>query len=479
MTTGTRLSITILSLWACLSLSGASRAAAAAAGPGKRLEAHSVDPLARLRARLPRSRVERPRDLVLVEGREITSIQGPAPIEELRMMAFRPGEDWVVIPFQIDERDAEGAWIWPDRSGGKGAPAEGEGVLTPEDELVFRPRDLGPRAARTAWPEGVHGGVEIEVHDPLTGGRGWAYLFRFDAPPPLAVIDQVRAYAGSGGPGDSIVTPYYRVFYPRRRGRFVPGVMTELAIDGSGRERYGPNLLDREKLRYTGRDRFFPGVGFRRNEDGIEARRLAVIDGPLRAIRKVERRVRLRGWFDGKVRSTAVFLPDRIILDEPDGAPGAMRFLVRDIRARFYWDFQPLPGSRIFAAPVPGGAPPEILERPAGRRLDGAPSAWWALATRDHGALLAVYRPPGRAAARPAPALVFRSTSAPDPPETAPGGHPAVGWRVAPAEEARAGGATAQVHLFVLESFTHGTQRAVLDRLRAPLRVKAGPGLAR
>ena len=90
-----------------------------------------------------------------------------------------------------------------------------DGVLSTKDELVFQSRDLGVRAARTAWPQGATGGVEIEVQDPLDRGRGWAYLFLFDVPPPLRSGDRVRAHVTSAALGDSVLTPSYRVFYPR------------------------------------------------------------------------------------------------------------------------------------------------------------------------------------------------------------------------------------------------------------------------
>ncbi len=478
MTMGFRIRISILLLAALL--------AAPLPGPASAAGARGADEgrdalLARMRARLPRSRIDRPRDLVVLRGKEVALPGEPVAISRLRVVVYRPDEEWIVIPFQIDERDAGGRWIWPAAAGSPDShAAEGEGMFTPEDELVFRPRDLGIRVARTAWPKGTIAGVELEVQDPVTGHRGWAYLFQFDEPvPPLPAVDDVRAYAASAALGDSFVTPYYRIFYPRRGGHFVPSVMTELAIDGKGRERHGPNLLDREKLRYEGRLRFLPGADFRRNEDRNDARPLGVIDGPLRAIRKIERRVRLRPWLDARMESTTIHLPDRVILEEPDGVPGAMSNLVRDVTARLYWDFQPPDGSTVFAAPIPKGVPADGKETPVEEALDGLPSAWWALRTPQHGALLAVFQKGAKGGTRsPAPTLLFSDDATPDPPERAPGRRPAIGWQLTNAGR-RAGDGPDQVHLYVLEDFGPGTEKIVLARLGAPLRVKAGPGLAR
>ena len=81
------------------------------------------------------------------------------------------------------------------------------------------------------------------------------------------MIRPIRASGADAGPGETVTTPHYRVTFPRLGWRrHVPGVMTELAIDGRGEGRHAPNLLDRQKTRYRGRYRFPLGFPFRRDE---------------------------------------------------------------------------------------------------------------------------------------------------------------------------------------------------------------------
>ncbi|MFQ5458646.1 MAG: hypothetical protein ACE5FC_09390, partial [Myxococcota bacterium] len=383
----------------------------------------------------------------------------------------------------IDERDGDGRWIIPNARARDDAPPS-DGVLSAKDALVFRARDLGVRAARPAWPPGVTGGSEIAVQDPLNRGRGWAYLFLFDAPPPLPARDQVRAYATSAAPGDSVLTPSYKVFYPRdARGRYVPGVMTAFSIDGAARGDYGANLLDRQKLRYTGSLPFISLFTFRRTEQQIAARPLGFIDGPLRALRPVERSFHLPWRPDAPVRGMTTFLPDRVIIDDPGRIPPRLGFFARTFEARVSWDFVASPGSRVYCAPVPLGVAANGVTGPAEAAINGVPSTWWALATPRGGALLAIHEHRRRGRLLPAerayPTLAYRDDQTPAPPEARAGSTPAIGWHL----HARPPGAyweqPSRVHLFVLDKFRPGDEKLRLKWIRTPLRVKVGPGLAR
>ncbi len=53
--------------------------------------------------------------------------------------------------------------------------------------LVFVARDAGDRVSKKFWPKGVTDGVEIEIYDPLSAGKGWCYLLLFlESVPELA-----------------------------------------------------------------------------------------------------------------------------------------------------------------------------------------------------------------------------------------------------------------------------------------------------
>jgi hypothetical protein len=59
------------------------------------------------------------------------------------------------------------------------------------DEVVFLGRDLGGKVAKAEWPSGTKATYEVEVTDPLSGAKGYAYVASYasasSAPPPSQV----------------------------------------------------------------------------------------------------------------------------------------------------------------------------------------------------------------------------------------------------------------------------------------------------
>lgn len=84
------------------------------------------------------------------------------------------------IPFQFDERDERGEMVFSETA------AQSEFQFDENDELVFMAKDTGDRIATELLPAMSDAAVEIEVTDPVTRARGWAYLLYFPGsmPPP-------------------------------------------------------------------------------------------------------------------------------------------------------------------------------------------------------------------------------------------------------------------------------------------------------
>jgi len=431
----------------------------------------------RMAERLPRSTVRRPSDLVVVNAEGLPLLgawsegeaQGP-PLEHVRVMSFFPKHDWEVIPFQIDERDASGRWIAP----GTREPALGAGILSTHDQIIFRARDLGVRAARPAWPEGVKKGIEVAVRDATGGGRGWSYVFVFDAPPPLPRFDEVRDVPAAGGEGEAVVTPYYRVrFAPVGGGAF----MTELAIDGRGLGHLGPNLLDRMKSRTEGSHRLLPRA-FRRSESNFSATPDLLIDGPLRVIRRTRVRVPIPFWPDATMDQSVQFLPDQIVMEGPDRLPRRVLHFAWNLRLRLSWDFTAPPGAKVHAAPVPSGVLVDGYTDPVETALDGAPSFWWALSLPKDGALVGVFENADLSGGAPTlPVIFYRDGPAPDPPESEAGSAPGVGWNFDHPGADDPAITPNRIHLFVLDTFRPGAETGPLDTATRPLQVLTGRGL--
>ena len=104
-------------------------------------------------------------DPVVVRTADLAPL-GERRTERLSLLRFAGGE-LVPVPFQVDPMDRDGQPI---------IPGAVEPVFDDGDELVFMAADTGERATAEDFDAEWEAAVEIEVRDPLDGGRGWVYL---------------------------------------------------------------------------------------------------------------------------------------------------------------------------------------------------------------------------------------------------------------------------------------------------------------
>src|SRR3989337_2666926 len=110
----------------------------------------------------------------LVQGSALKALDGK-PIASMSLMVIKKvGGKLEPIPFQIDERDASGSYVF-NQGPEKSADAD-NGALDGNDELAFMVKDTGDQAPKAVWPPDATIGVEIKVIDTTDGGLGWAYL---------------------------------------------------------------------------------------------------------------------------------------------------------------------------------------------------------------------------------------------------------------------------------------------------------------
>jgi len=177
------------------------------------------------------------------------------------------------IPFQFDERNGMGEIIFPDAGG------NGEFTFDENDELVFMAKDTGDRIGSVLLPTGNDSATEIEVIDPVNGGRGWAYLLHFSgSPSPLSPV----IYSTFDAEVNQVRALYYTMdYYPERN--FFTAMRIHAAAGGKG-----VNILDRMKLRIqptfslavTTWSPLFTEQDITTTIDGVK-------NGPIRAIRLV------------------------------------------------------------------------------------------------------------------------------------------------------------------------------------------------
>jgi hypothetical protein len=152
--------------------------------------------------------LQRLADPVLVEGSELPMLSGK-DIDNIRVYVFHDHRP-VAIPYQIDQRDSTGNWVWsvvyrqsykidydsgsapfirsPETAGSgtyDDQDPKGKALLDANDVTVFMADDLGDRGSN------IHAALqsdtieEVEITDPADGTRAWAYIAWYpDSPPP-------------------------------------------------------------------------------------------------------------------------------------------------------------------------------------------------------------------------------------------------------------------------------------------------------
>ncbi|MFC1890530.1 hypothetical protein ACFL4G_12325 [Thermodesulfobacteriota bacterium] len=287
--------------------------------------------------------LERRYDAVIISGEALAPLLGEQA-DMLRLYAFRRG-GLHPIPFQIDERDALGEFIFT--SGPQASKDADGGTLDYNDELVFMARDAGDRApAGTRWPEGTRQWSEIELTDPLAQSRkAWAYLFSFigESPPPSD-----RDYIRYNPQTERIFSDHYGLGY--REGM---SLYTDLFYPAVGGD-MGPDLLDRVKVKIVVKF-FFNVLEVRKTEEDFHAEVVAWKDGPVRVLRNTQNFVRiLFNLSSASVFSVSEYYPYYMFTPLRVTVPFDLkwvfnRFGISDWYWHFYGDLPGLEGGLLYS----------------------------------------------------------------------------------------------------------------------------------
>jgi hypothetical protein len=226
--------------------------------------------------------LDRRYDAIVVRGETLGAMQGESA-SKLVLFSFREG-GFTAVPFQVDERGPDGEFVFP--SGPLAGEDEDRGLLDYNDELVFLVRDAGSRAPEgpAGTLKGVEKWAEIRLRDPLALDReAWVYLCSFSgAPPPRSSADYIRYLPDS----EQVLSAHYMLGY--RKGM---SLYTDLRYP-DGRGGYGPDLMDRIKVRIQVKF-LFNILRKKVTEDDFRADVVAWKDGPVRVLRNVQNYVRV------------------------------------------------------------------------------------------------------------------------------------------------------------------------------------------
>ena len=210
-------------------------------------------------------------------------------LSHLRLYSY-VDESFRQVPYQIDEWTEDGFMVLD-----QGPEQNGElanGILDGQDMLVFMARDAGDRVSRDLRPQGTDHGIEIEVLDPATGGKGWCYLLHFpeSAPecsfPIRATLDDTEEITSKGSTYRMVGTNFtsgdrvYKTFIHRN---------VWVTPEGGGN---GKNFIDVSKFRIETR-LLFGLLRIRLDESNFFGEVSKQKKGPVRSV--------CRQWFGFKL----------------------------------------------------------------------------------------------------------------------------------------------------------------------------------
>ena len=133
-------------------------------------------------------------DPIVLKGEEIPDFAG-ATEADIRVFASRGGK-FAPIPCQMDERNQWGEFVVT--KGKRVVPDEDNGVFDDNDEVVFLSRDLGEKGDKAQIPGGPKKVYEIEVTDPITSSKGYAYVAYYAGNAPANAAEDYIKYVEQG-----------------------------------------------------------------------------------------------------------------------------------------------------------------------------------------------------------------------------------------------------------------------------------------
>lgn len=210
-------------------------------------------------------------DQVVIQGKKIPDAAG-TKLAFLSMFAYVNGK-LETMPFQVDEKTPKGDYAFTKWHIGK--PVRDDGKWDSNDELVFMAADMGGRAEPFPWPDGAIVCFELEAHDPVDGGKAYAYLCSFSGPGPKSKIDYVRLDVAK----DEIETVDYVVGYDPKAPISLSKLQVKKEFGGQGAD-----VADRLKIRVKA-EAAMGLFELDRNEEDFIVENVAYIDGPVRVIR--------------------------------------------------------------------------------------------------------------------------------------------------------------------------------------------------
>lgn len=194
--------------------------------------------------------MRRVHDPVQAPGELLKTLAG-SKLDLLRVFSFKQGAMKQML-YDFNERLPDGTYIL-DLGEAKNANLA-NGILDPQDLLIFRIMDTGDRAPKELWP--TQDGLEIELEDPLDHGKSYCYLVRYKSNPP-ALLKEETTQLLHWDPWEKpdwpfIVKSDYYLMEGRVnkiKGKYYKTAINRLFSTPVGAGGSGVNILDAQKMR--------------------------------------------------------------------------------------------------------------------------------------------------------------------------------------------------------------------------------------
>ncbi len=396
--------------------------------------------------------VQRFHDPVVLKTARIGAL-GPRGTVGYRLYARRDGA-LLPIPFQFDQWE-EGAPVFPN------GPGEPTFEMDDDDELVFMAKDTGERALRKQLPEQANLALEIDLRDPATSRRSWAYLLNFaEVPPPRSPV----RYASFDPKANRALSPFYEITYAPGRSFF-----SDVRVRGS-RGTLDQPLIERTRVEINPTfsvmlirwSPLYTEESFSSTIDGVR-------NGPVRAIRRLDQSLELGSVFPDAPSGTVYtyFYFSSLWTPSTFSLPAIALAALDHFRFSELEDFGPdALGVRYWDGANPNGVQFTGNSRPASVDED---HEWWAISGGGGSCVHAFLLPQ-----RWLEWGVVRGTSFRDeaPTEGGPGQH-AAGFELLHMDRIEEAGDYEMLMASVVlpDAFAPGKERELLRMLREPLEV--------
>ncbi len=298
----------------------------------------------------PRGPFSRHADPIVLKGEQVPRFAG-ATEGMLRVFANKDGKGIRPIPYQMDERNQWGEFVVI--KGKRVVPDEDDGAFDENDEIVFLTRDLGTKVDKAQWPSGTKEAYEVEVTDPLTSDKGYAYVVSYaseDAAPPPATDDYI-SYEEKGD-GITHALNYDLGFVQVASGLDYDVLTVTKAAGGSGED-----WFDRLKVRVMQNLRRFLTFGIPARLDRTEKNFLVKVygykDGPVRVLRVMKVNLQLIWKLPAPGATVnSVFYPEWIEWPVPINLPfkPSWAFYNIELDVSHDYDFDPKAGVQVFSS---------------------------------------------------------------------------------------------------------------------------------